>query len=434
MSNYSRQQIFDMQKIGSAKITVVGGGNIANYLCLYMAGLGIKNLKIVDWEKGNKEEFMTNDQSKNRAEQLEEKLVRINKEMKIKTRQHLNEDAIGRPDVLVEVSNICEIRKMCFEYAVKQSIPFITSASDENNASISPLNLMNHKNYEEKKQGTYTSGIIAAITLDEIRKIIMPLKDDNRIRGQIDFSISKPKRFNSGIDHNGAKEKLPALRTLVVGAGGIGTYVALNLALMGVQEIDIMDGDRIENHNLNRQVLYYNKIGENKAKILAERLREFSKSKISALPYYFKDPSQITKNYDIIYSCLDNWEARFKLSNYAIKKHTRLINGAVTTFNAKAEFSTCLECKYDSRQLLEEEQNQKRSGCNNLNSNVVMQNALIGALMASEAKAIALPWRYTTLKRKEIQYHSKNSDPRKFVFLETYCLCNKQRRCICHGA
>ncbi|MEM4244822.1 MAG: ThiF family adenylyltransferase [Candidatus Nanoarchaeia archaeon] len=430
MNDYSRQQIFDMQRIGSAKITVVGGGNITNYLGIYMAGLGIKNLKIIDWEKGNKEEFITNDSNKGRAEQLEEKLVRINNDMRIKTRQNLDENSLGKPDVLVDLSNSQEIRKICYEYATRKHVQFITAASDENNSSLSTSILVNPHIYEKKKQGTYTSGIVAAITLDEIRKIIMPLKDDNRLKGQIDFSINKLKRFNSGTDPNGTKEKLPFLRTLVVGAGGIGTYVALNLALMGVQEIDIMDGDKIEAHNLNRQVLYYDRVGENKAKVLAERLSDLSKSKIKAIPHYFKDPCQITKKYDIIYSCLDNWEARFKLNTYAMKNNIRLINGAVTTFSAKAEFSTCLECKYDSKLLLKEEQNQKAGSCSNLNANVVMQNALIGGLMASEAKAIALPWKYNTLKGKEIQYHSKNSDPRKFVFLQIPCICNNKRRPI----
>ena len=52
------------------------------------------------------------------------------------------------------------------------------------------------------------------------------------------------------------------LSALVVGAGGIGNFVALNLALLGVGNIDIVDGDKIEDTNLNRQLLLYGRVGE----------------------------------------------------------------------------------------------------------------------------------------------------------------------------
>ncbi|MFH1210432.1 MAG: ThiF family adenylyltransferase, partial [archaeon] len=215
--------------------------------------------------------------------------------------------------------------------------------------------------------------------------------------------------------------KTNKLKALIVGAGGIGTYAALNLALMGI-DMDIMDGDRIESHNLNRQILYYGCIGENKAKVLSERLKEFSRAKITALPYYLKDESQIKRNeYQIILSCLDNWEWRFRLNSYAKRNKIKFINGAVSTFSAKAEFSQCLNCKYDKKTLVEEQKKQKAS-CANLTSNVVMPNAFAGALMASEAKATATPI-YQQLTGKEIRYHSKNEDSKKITLLEGKCRC-----------
>jgi len=56
-----------------------------------------------------------------------------------------------------------------------------------------------------------------------------------------------------GID---AQEKLKAARVLVVGAGGLGSPLLLYLAAAGVGTIGIVDDDRVDLTNLQRQVLY----------------------------------------------------------------------------------------------------------------------------------------------------------------------------------
>ncbi|MFH1332124.1 MAG: ThiF family adenylyltransferase [archaeon] len=410
MIDYSRQKIFDMQSIGSAKITMVGAGLLGEYLGMYMAGFGIKNLKIIDG-KG--------------AGQLEQKLLKINPGMRISTRTTADEMSLGRPEVLIEATNNKNTKEYCKNYAKRNKIRLINIASDENNASINMENgtQEDFSFYDKKQQGSFTSGIIAAIALDETRKIIMPMQDDQKLRKRIDFSMHKPNRFNQGTEQTRDYETGLGGMALVVGAGGIGTHLAINLARMGIGEMDIMDGDKIENHNLNRQILYYERIGKNKAETLAERLVG-TRTRINALPHYLKHESQIRKRYDIIFSCVDNWEWRIRLSRYAKRNNTPLINGAVTTFTTKTEFSNCLECKY-GRNV--ETKNEKRAGCNSLESNVVMQNAFAGALMASEAKAIAMPQRYTKLQGKEIRYNTKNSDERKIIILGQYCTCKVKR-------
>lgn len=66
-------------------------------------------------------------------------------------------------------------------------------------------------------------------------------------------------------------------RVAVLGTGGLGGRVALDLAAIGVGTIRIVDGDRIELSNLNRQTQYSEAdIGRPKAGVLAERLRAFN--------------------------------------------------------------------------------------------------------------------------------------------------------------
>src|ERR1700746_867279 len=69
------------------------------------------------------------------------------------------------------------------------------------------------------------------------------------------------------------QEKLKAARVLVVGAGGLGSPAALYLAAAGCGTLGLLDGDRIDLTNLQRQVLFDSAgIGEHKAEAGRERL------------------------------------------------------------------------------------------------------------------------------------------------------------------
>lgn len=59
----------------------------------------------------------------------------------------------------------------------------------------------------------------------------------------------------------------------IAGAGGIGSNVALNLVRSGVSRLKIVDFDRVEASNLNRQFYFHDQIGRLKVEMLAENLR-----------------------------------------------------------------------------------------------------------------------------------------------------------------
>lgn len=465
MRDYSRQAVFDQEKLTAAKLTIVGAGALSNYLCTYLSGLGIRNVTIIDDSPYQNEpnEFMLKGYKGAKVKCIEEKIIKLNPDIKITAlNSPLLEFLVGQPDMLIDLTNNPDSKKKCKEISKKiRSIKKVISASSsENNGSIrvytpkndGPLILQKDPqkilflekddfsldSYKNFCQGNYTSGLIAAITLDEIRKVVMPLNKEDPLKKRVDFSLYSEKRFNSGLRFDENKDDLSNLNALVVGAGGIGTYVCLNLALMGVGNIDLYDGDTIEDHNLNRQVFYYDKVGCKKAEVLAERLNKLSKPCITPQPYYLKDTSQLKKRYDIIFSCLDNWQYRFMLSDYAVKKGKPFVNGAVTTFNAYMDVCNCLSCKHDTKRLLEHEKNQAQgAGCcaNVANSNVVMTNAFVGSLMASETKALTLPKKYKPLYKKEFLYSSQSSDTRKFSLSDQIlsCLCHKTSKgCECH--
>jgi molybdopterin/thiamine biosynthesis adenylyltransferase len=70
---------------------------------------------------------------------------------------------------------------------------------------------------------------------------------------------------------------------LIVGAGGLGCPAAAYLAGAGVGHISIIDGDVIEESNLQRQILYGGKVGKSKAESLVEVLKRYVSSWVKPL-------------------------------------------------------------------------------------------------------------------------------------------------------
>ena len=76
-------------------------------------------------------------------------------------------------------------------------------------------------------------------------------------------------RYKRNLEQNGitqeAQEKLLNARVLIMGAGGLGSGVIMNLAALGVGQIKIIDGDIVEESNFNRQIIHkYKNIGRAK--------------------------------------------------------------------------------------------------------------------------------------------------------------------------
>src|SRR5574341_1951133 len=80
-----------------------------------------------------------------------------------------------------------------------------------------------------------------------------PSVDWNRYARQLDFFAASETVEVSRFDR---QRRLHGARVLQVGVGGLGTWIAQNLALAGIGHLALVDGDSVEHTNLSRQVLY----------------------------------------------------------------------------------------------------------------------------------------------------------------------------------
>jgi len=151
------------------------------------------------------------------------------------------------------------------------------------------------------------------------------------------------------------QKKLSKSSVLIVGAGGIGSPVAIYLTALGVGKIGIIDYDTIEMSNLARQIIFTNKdVKKKKSKTATNKLKEINpdiKFKSFEDKLTTENIDRIAKNFDLVVDGSDNFTTRFLINEYCLKKKKILISGAISkfeghvyTFNFSKKKSPCLRC------------------------------------------------------------------------------------------
>jgi len=151
------------------------------------------------------------------------------------------------------------------------------------------------------------------------------------------------------------QDRLRRARVLVGGVGGLGTIIAAYLALAGVGFLRLVDNDRVEISNLNRQLLFKaTDIGREKAVAATERLQILNPAiRIEGINRTLNDGTvdELIQDIDLIMDALDNFTARFLLNRAAFSHRLPLIHGAVRGFFGQATTlipgrTACLECLF----------------------------------------------------------------------------------------
>src|SRR2546422_8944969 len=114
------------------------------------------------------------------------------------------------------------------------------------------------------------------------------------------------------------QKRLKAARVLCIGAGGLGSPAALYLAAAGVGRLGLVDFDRVDLTNLQRQILHGTKdIGRSKLESARDRLRDINPEielKLHECRFSSDNAEQIVADYDVVVDGSDNFATRY-LSN-----------------------------------------------------------------------------------------------------------------------
>ena len=134
--------------------------------------------------------------------------------------------------------------------------------------------------------------------------------------------------------------RLRNARVLVVGAGGLGCPVLLYLTAAGVGTIGVVDSDRLEISNLQRQVLYtLADVGLNKAEASVARLRQ-----LNPLLSFRSYPERLTsanalaivKEYDLVIDGTDNFPTRYLINDACVLLDKPFVYASILEYEGQA--------------------------------------------------------------------------------------------------
>lgn len=162
------------------------------------------------------------------------------------------------------------------------------------------------------------------------------------------------------------QERLLGARALVVGTGGLGSPAALYLAAAGVGHLTLVDGDRVDLTNLQRQILHTPAtLGMPKVESGREALARFNAEvEVVAVEQRVDGEalSGLVAHMDIVLDCSDNFATRHAVNRACVRYGKALVSGAairfdgqVSVFDLRNRGNPCYACLFPENADPEEE-------------------------------------------------------------------------------
>ena len=153
------------------------------------------------------------------------------------------------------------------------------------------------------------------------------------------------------------QEKLLSSKVLIIGAGGLGSPAALYLAAAGVGTIGIVDADKVELANLQRQIIHHTcDIGSDKVASAKSKMRAVNPD-VSVRTYRQRVKADnirgIIREYDFVIDATDNFPAKFLINDACYFEKIPFCHGGVLRFEGQLITvlpceTTCYRCIFDS--------------------------------------------------------------------------------------
>lgn len=368
------------EKLSKAKISVIGYNLLSEFTIAALASLGIGNIFLISNEQ-NKKHFI---KSKN----LKKFFYKFNRDINfypIHSNITTENSTVLLPpsDVTIDTTQDPISKYYCAKFCKdKNKNALLGYSTNEKGVLLHSKTISNLEkiisSFNKSSEDIASSEIIAGLIADETRKILLPRQNEIKRNYNLDFENYKLKKGN----------------ILMVGAGAIGNWLGIGLALMGL-DAKIIDDDIIEITNLNRQFLYYNSIGKRKAKTLAKKLSaiNINKKKFDySYSRFIESSLDVEANYDLIVSCVDNQKTRFLMNEFAYKEKIPLVNGGTDPFSGEVGIyipkkNSCLCCQNGLNNFKEEPKQKSANSCIRQKENsIVISNLVIAGLMLEKIK------------------------------------------------
>ena len=161
------------------------------------------------------------------------------------------------------------------------------------------------------------------------------------------------------------QDRLLAAHALVIGAGGLGSPVALYLGSAGVGHITIVDNDVVDETNLQRQIAHnLAKVGHNKAHSAAQSIAAINPEvKVTCITQRADAAllSALVAHADVVIDCCDNFATRHAINAACVQHKKPLVSGAairfdgqITVYDSRDTASPCYACVFPPDSTIEE--------------------------------------------------------------------------------
>ncbi len=151
--------------------------------------------------------------------------------------------------------------------------------------------------------------------------------------------------------------KLLRARVLIIGLGGLGSPVAMYLAAAGVGQLVLVDHDKVDLTNLQRQIVHSTeRIGTDKVASAAHTLRALNPLIALATINHTLSEAELAQQVqlaDVVVDASDNFATRHLVNRVCVREKTPLVSGAVvrfdgqvSVFDASRADSPCYRCLY----------------------------------------------------------------------------------------
>ncbi len=158
------------------------------------------------------------------------------------------------------------------------------------------------------------------------------------------------------------QERLKEAEIFIAGAGGLGSPVAVYLAVAGVGTLVVVDCDVVERTNLNRQILHYDRdVGRKKTQSAQEKLEALNPDivvKVIDTTIDRSNASSLVGDADGIVDAMDNFPTRYLLNEVAVEKKIPFFHGGIRGLYGQATTvlpgkTACFQCIFPQPPPLE---------------------------------------------------------------------------------